>query len=191
MYCNGIGSFSRYCWRISSSTLGSRSSPAMISAGSPGRSCCRPKISIDTRISVGMICSSRWVRKASTLLQLHADHAHQPVGHLLVAFDLVGERHQHLHVVEVEDRALGEEFLVDDFVGLLALRRIARGARYGGRRVDLLIAELAVVLRRVARLEDERIAVGIPAPAPAVHIERVVAVVALLERSRELGDSDL
>src|SRR5260370_27196386 len=191
MYCNGIGSFSRYCWRISSSTLGSRSSPAMINAGSPGRSCCRPKISIDTRISVGMICSSRWVRKASTLLQLHTNHAHEPVGHLLIALDLVGKRHQHLHVVEVEDRALGEEFLGDDFVGLLALGRIARGARDGVRRFDLLIAELGVLFPRVGGLEDERIAVGIAAAAPAVQVELVVAVVALLERSRELGDSDL
>src|SRR6478752_2688126 len=106
----GIGSFSRYCWRISSSTLGSRSSPAMISAGSPGRSCCRPKISIDTRMSVGMICSSRWVRKESkVLLQLDADHAHQPVGNLLVALDLVGKRHQHATMVDVEDRAFGQE----------------------------------------------------------------------------------
>src|SRR5215510_201070 len=99
----GIGSFSRYCWRISSSTAGSRSSPAMISAGSPGSSCCRPKISIDTRISVGMICSSRWLRKASiALLQPDADDADQPVGHLLVALDLVRQGHQHLGVVEVE-----------------------------------------------------------------------------------------
>jgi hypothetical protein len=131
------------------------------------------------------------VRKASISSRTPTNHAHEPVGHLLIALDLVGKRHQHLHVVEVEDRALGEEFLGDDFVGLLALGRIARGARDGVRRVDLLIAELAVVLRRVAGLEDERIAVGIAAPAPAVQIELVVAVVALLERSRELGDPDL
>src|SRR6476661_5850743 len=109
----GIGSFSRYCWRISASTLGSRSSPAMISAGSPGSSCCRPKISIDTRITVGMICSRRRMRKASTLfllLQLEADHPHQPVGHLLVALELVGVRHQHLRMVEVDDRAFGQKF---------------------------------------------------------------------------------
>src|SRR3954467_370628 len=105
----GIGSFSRYCWRISSSTAGSRSSPAMISAGSPGSSCCRPKISIDTMISVGMICSSRWVRKASTvLLEPEADHAHQAVGHLLVALEPVGVRDQYLRVIEVDDRAFGE-----------------------------------------------------------------------------------
>src|SRR4029077_18621389 len=135
-----MGSLRRYCWRISSSTLGSRSSPAMISAGSPGRSCCRPKISIDTRISVGMICSSRWVRKASTLLELHTDHAHQPVGHLLVALDLVGKRHQHLYVVEIDDRGIGEEFLRHDLVGLLAFRRLAPGAALGVGGVDFLVA---------------------------------------------------
>ena len=37
------------------STVGSCSSPARIFAGSPGSSCCRPKISIDTKISVGTI----------------------------------------------------------------------------------------------------------------------------------------
>src|SRR5712671_2724197 len=152
----GIGSFSRYCWRISSSTLGSRSSPAMISAGSPGSSCCRPKISIDTRISVGMICSSRWVRKASkVLLQLDADHAHQAVRQLLVALNLVGMRHQHLGVVEIDDRALGEEFPGHDLVELLAFGEIALGTRLGMGRIDLLVAELAVVLRRVAGLENE------------------------------------
>src|SRR6476646_9224458 len=128
MYWTGIGSFSRYCWRISSSTLGSRSSPAMISAGSPGSSCCRPKISIDTRISVGMICSSRWVRKASKVLpQLDTDHADEAVRHLLVALDLVGMRHQDLGVIEIEDRALGEEFLRHDLVELPAFGETALG----------------------------------------------------------------
>src|SRR5438874_3124205 len=112
----------------------------MISAGSPGKSCCRPKISIDTRISVGMICSSRWVRKASkVLLQLDADHAHQAVRQLLIAFDLVGMRHQDLGVIEVDDRALGEEFLRHYFVDLLAFGEIALGTRLGMGRIDLLV----------------------------------------------------
>src|SRR6185369_10540304 len=137
----GIGSFSLYCWRISSSTLGSRSSPAMISAGSPGSSCCRPKISIDTMITVGMICSSRWVRKASTwfLLQLEADHAHQPVGDLPVTLQPVGVRDQHLGVVEILDRAVGEVLLGDFLVGLLAIGEARPGACLGVRGIDVLV----------------------------------------------------
>src|SRR5258708_1084299 len=140
-----MGSFSRYCWRISSSTLGSRSSPAMISAGSPGSSCCRPKISIDTRISVGMICSSRRVRKATkVLLQPDADHAHESVRHLLVTLDLVRNRYQDTAMIEVEDRAIGQEPPRDRLVGLLPLRRVALRTRLGMCGIDFLVAVLAV-----------------------------------------------
>ena len=38
-------------------TAGSRSSPAITSAGSPGNRCCREKIRIDTKNSVGINCS--------------------------------------------------------------------------------------------------------------------------------------
>src|ERR1051325_7495510 len=174
----GIGSFSRYCWRISSSTAGSRSSPAMINAGSPGSNCCRPKISIDTRIRVGMICSRRWVRKASIglgasclvfrtarvpekLLQLDADDPDQTVGHLLVAVDPVAERHQHQAVIEVLDGAVGQIALGDVFVDLLALGGIALDARLLVPLVDILVAVARIVLRRAAGLEGEGVAVGI------------------------------
>ena len=39
--------------------------PAIASAGSPGRSCCSPKISTDTRKSVGRIAERRFARNAS------------------------------------------------------------------------------------------------------------------------------
>src|SRR5471032_2271423 len=127
--------------------MGSRSSPAMISAGSPGSSCCRPKISIDTRISVGMICSSRRVRKTSILLELQSDHAHQPVGHLPVAVELVAVRHQYLRMIEVEDRtgAFRREPGRDILVRGLAVGCRALGARLVLCCVDLGIAELGVV----------------------------------------------
>src|SRR5690348_5472943 len=127
----------------------------MISAGSPGSSCCSPKISIDTMISVGMICSSRWTRKESTpgLLELEADHAHQTVGHLPVALEPVGVRDQHLRVVEVDDRALGQVLGGDLLVGLLAVLELRLRARLGVGRVDFLVAIAVGVLRLAADME--------------------------------------
>src|SRR6266404_7858119 len=157
-------------------TLGSRSSPAITSAGSPGSNCCSEKIRIDTKNSVGISCRIRLPRKFSmahahfdargsyvrrkTLamstfhpplwgrgreggnssgfcacgtphpspppqggreqresaphrtrdtpasldrsLQLQSDHAHQPVRHLLIAFELGGVRDQELAVIEID-----------------------------------------------------------------------------------------
>jgi hypothetical protein len=47
-------------------TFGSRSSPAIAIAGSPGSSCCSPKIRIETKKSVGTIAASRFARNCST-----------------------------------------------------------------------------------------------------------------------------
>src|SRR5713101_5174017 len=97
-------------------TAGSRSSPAMISAGSPGSKCCSEKIRIDTKNSVGISCRMRLARKFSinqpapgrsaphkdagrgirdkrtwpspSSLELQPDHTHQPVRYLLVTFEL-------------------------------------------------------------------------------------------------------
>src|SRR5450631_1452432 len=46
-------------------TSGSRSSPAITSAGSPGNRCCSEKIRIDTKNSVGISCRMRLPRKFS------------------------------------------------------------------------------------------------------------------------------
>src|ERR1700730_3030927 len=46
-------------------TSGSRSSPAITSAGSPGNRCCNEKIRIDTKSSVGISCKIRLPRKFS------------------------------------------------------------------------------------------------------------------------------
>src|SRR5215210_5447913 len=46
-------------------TSGSFSSPAMTSAGSPGSSCCSPKISTDTKNSVGRSWTSRLAKRLS------------------------------------------------------------------------------------------------------------------------------
>ncbi len=53
--------------RICSITAGSRSSPAMTRAGSPGSSCCSEKMITDTKNSVGTSCRSRRPRKASCI----------------------------------------------------------------------------------------------------------------------------
>src|SRR5436190_23752871 len=46
-------------------TLGSRSSPAITSAGSPGNRCCSENIRIDTKNSVGISCTMRLAMKFS------------------------------------------------------------------------------------------------------------------------------
>src|SRR5258706_13788087 len=97
--------FSRRC----AITVGSWSSPPMAIAGSPGRSCCSPKISTDTRKSVGRIAERRFARKAtiavlvrSALLQ--ALQAHEAVGHGAQARELVRVDPQPIAVVQVDDR---------------------------------------------------------------------------------------
>src|SRR5689334_24989031 len=127
-------------------TAGSRSSPAITSAGSPGNNCCSEKIRIDTNTNVGTSWAMRRARKfsmaalqlpahcsAQTLqclqenmlsgtpsLELQPGHAHQAVGHLLVAFELVALRDQDTAVIEIEDRFLVELELGQFLVGLLA-----------------------------------------------------------------------
>src|ERR1700681_2637685 len=97
-------------------TSGSRSSPAITSAGSPGNKCCNEKMSIDTKNSVGISCITRLARKLSIARfprgsfshQLQADHAHQPVRHLLVTFEPGRMREQQFAVVEINDRLVVE-----------------------------------------------------------------------------------
>src|SRR6266542_1265281 len=113
-------------------TSGSRSSPAMTNAGSPGSNCCSEKISTDTKNSVGMSWTTRRARKFSMVrsralpcsLQLQPDHAHQPVRHLLVAFEFGGVRDQDAAVVDVEQRLFLQHDLRQLFIDRLALRRI-------------------------------------------------------------------
>src|SRR5450432_3196544 len=106
-------------------TSGSRSSPAITSAGSPGNRCCSEKIRIDTKNSVGINCTTRLARKlsmrqsvfgASPSLQLQPDHAHQTVRHLLVAFELGGMRDQKFAVREIDQRLVVEHNLGQPFI---------------------------------------------------------------------------
>src|SRR5215213_5092661 len=104
-------------------TSGSRSSPAITNAGSPGSNCCSEKIRIETKNSVGISWTMRRARKFSMVrsraqqrsLQLQPDHPHQPIRHLFVAFELGAVREQESPVVNVEQRL----FLQHDFRQLL------------------------------------------------------------------------
>src|SRR5437879_5649226 len=101
-------------------TAGSRSSPAITSAGSPGNRCCSEKIRIDTKNSVGISCRTRLPRKFSmafvsrappSSLQLQPDHAHQAVRHLPIALELRGVGDEKLAVIEIDDRLVVEHDL--------------------------------------------------------------------------------
>src|SRR5439155_17738729 len=137
-------------------TAGSRSSPAITSAGSPGSSCCSEKISTDTKNSVGMSWTIRRARKVSMArlvlrrptrsLQLQPDHAHQAVGHLLVAFELGGVGDQQPAMIEIDDRQVVERGLGQLLVDRLALRGIVDQACVLQRLVGLGIGVAAVVL---------------------------------------------
>src|ERR1043166_742520 len=108
-------------------TFGSRSSPAIAIAGSPGRSCCSPKIRIETKNSVGTIAASRFARNWSTrpsaglLAELHVLQAHER------------------KVAMLEPRGLGEE--------LLALGSVIGGARFGDELVEFRIGVAGIVER--------------------------------------------
>src|SRR5258705_13621815 len=93
-------------------TFGSRSSPAIATAGSPGRSCCSPKISTDTKKSVGMIAARRLMRKfvmvvapakAGAQSHLQALHADEPVGNRAQPRELGGVGPQPGAVEEIND----------------------------------------------------------------------------------------
>ena len=96
----------------SAMTVGSRSSPASICAGSPGSSCCSPKISIETKISVGTICASRLSRNSSIGgLGVAAQFSFRPVtrsrpsGTSRTPRELGVVGPQPVAVVQVDDRA--------------------------------------------------------------------------------------
>src|SRR5258705_13226350 len=104
----------------------------MTSAGSPGSNCCSEKIRIETKNSVGINWTTRRARKFSMArsrvqqrsLQLQPDHAHQPVRHLLVAFELGGVCDQDAAVIDVEERLFLQHDFRQFFLKRLSLRLI-------------------------------------------------------------------
>src|SRR5438093_40278 len=81
----------------------------MAIAGSPGKSCCRPKIRTETRKSVGTSAASRRARKRDTArarsLHAQAREPHHAVGDRLQSRELRVVREEQVAVVQVEDRA--------------------------------------------------------------------------------------
>src|SRR4051794_39168272 len=198
-YCTGIGRSSRYCLRICAITSGSRSSPAITSAGSPGSRCCSEKIRIDTKNSVGISCSRRLVRKfsigryfglSSSSLELQPDDAHQPVRDRLVAFELRGVGDQVPAVIDIDDRLVLEDRFRHLLVDLFALRQVGHEPGIVERLVDVRVGIGAVVLRRLGLLEDIGVAVRIDPAAPVEDEGLIFAGFGLLERGGELGDPD-
>src|SRR5689334_18680642 len=106
--------------------------------------------------------------RSAASFELQPDHAHQAVGHLPVALDLVAVGDQHLRVPEIEEAAVdaGQDLGGDLLVDRLAAGLVADPARLLVQRIDLGVAVLAVVQRRFAGLDDVGVAVGIGAAAP-------------------------
>src|SRR6478736_8116445 len=100
---------------------GSRSSPASAVAGSPGRSCCSPKIRTETKNSVGTIVASRRSRKRSISIHLQALNANHPIGHGTQPGQLGVVRPQPVAVKEVDDGAVLRHVLRHGLVELGAL----------------------------------------------------------------------
>src|SRR3990170_1179834 len=104
---------------------GSRSSPASATAGSPGRSCCSPKIRTETKNSVGTIVARRRSRYfVISSVHLQSLQPHHAVGHRAQAAELVGVRPEPVPVVEIDDRPVLGDLLRDLVVGRGAPRRI-------------------------------------------------------------------
>src|SRR6266446_3236925 len=125
-------------------TLGSRSSPASAIAGSPGSSCCSPKISTDTKNSVGMIAARRFSRKSSTgapaSVQLQVLQPNHAVGNGAKPGELVGIGPQPVAVEDVHDGPVLRDLRGDLLEELAALGRIGGGARLADERVHFGVA---------------------------------------------------
>src|SRR4051812_9779299 len=159
-------------------TVGSWSSPARIIAGSPGSSCCRPKISIDTSTSVGTMVPRRRARKPSigspkdesnapaSGRHLQPGDAKQPVGQAAHAGELGVVGPEPVAVVEIDHRPLLEHARGDLLEHLLALGRITRRARLVEQRIGLGIAIAGVVERLLAGVEAEEVAIRVGPAAP-------------------------
>src|SRR5450759_1662321 len=146
-------------------TLGSWSSPASAVAGSPGNSCCSPKIRMETKNSVGTIVARRWRRNLNIGIQdtsaspanrarvgprsveLQVLHPHQPVGHDAQAAQLGAIGPQPVAVEQVDDGPVLRDMGLDLLEQLQARRRVGGRARPVDQLVDLGLAVAGVVPR--------------------------------------------
>ena len=104
--------------------------PAEMSAiaGSPGRSCCSPKIRTETKNSVGTIVARRCSRNLPISVHFQALHPHHAVGNGAQAGELCRVRPEPVAVVEIDDRPVLLHGLSDLVVGRGSARRVERGA---------------------------------------------------------------
>src|SRR4051794_7321814 len=125
--------------------------------------------------------SASGTRESCPSLQLQPDHAHQAVGHLLVAFEPRGMSDQKLAMIEIDQGLVVEHDLGQLLVERLALRGIGDEAGVFQRLVGFGTGIAAVVLRRPGVQEDIGVAVGIDAAAPADQERLELAGLRLLE----------
>src|SRR3954454_17492279 len=194
-YWTGTGSFRPYFSRIAVSARWLWSSPASASAGSPG--------SARTPANTTMLETRRTISEAPARRSRYpcmsdpaASHAReaqsrQPIGPHLDAGHVTARPGEQVVVVEVDDVAVVQQRGDHALVDRAALGRIGCRAPVRKRLVDRGVRLAAVVQRALALLLVEQVAVGVDAPRPA-HLEGVeVALVAPVERGRELARLDL
>ena len=87
----------------------------------------------------------------------------RPSGSWRVAFELGGMGDDHQAVVEIDDRSFLQVLVGDLLVDRLALLELAGLAGIVEPLIDVLAAEVPIVLRRAALVEDVAVAVGIDA----------------------------
>src|SRR5712664_1460449 len=189
-YWSAIGASSPYFWRISASPAASASVPPITRAGSPGimRTPVKTIRLITNRVTIEI--ATRRIRKSSTGVRLVPGHpldADQPVGHRPVALQVLGERHDVVEMVEVDDVAPRGDLVDRLAVELRALPLVADLARLVQERVDGLVADQRGVQAGAAGLELVDVAVRIHAPAPADGEGLELAVVVVGQRGGELA----
>src|SRR5437660_436983 len=125
------------------------------------------------------------------LFQPQSDDPHEAVWDLNVAGQPVSVSDQDALVVEINDAFLVEDLLGDLLVDRLALNRLIGEPRFVEPGIDVLVAEISDVLRRLALVEDVGVAVRIDAAGPADLEDLEAPGLRLVERGRELGDAHL
>src|SRR5476649_2273126 len=151
-------------------TCGFWSSPAIAKTGSPGSIFCRPKIIIDTRISVGIATSARlaMIRSMNGLpLDAHATQTDQPVRIGREALHFLRQRIRPRLRVQIDDRVFTGEDLLRGVVDRLAFRDRRFYASIVEQLVDIRVAITPVVQITLTGHELMQVAIGVRAARPA------------------------
>src|SRR5262245_54732335 len=209
-YWTGIGSRRPYFCRISSMPAASASVPAITRAGSPGimrtpvntMSVMRNRVTSEMRLrwirnSITTFCGCGRPREPggapaarSDLVPARALDADQPVGHGLVALEVLGEGRDVVQVVEVDDVSARRELVDRLTVELGALCDVTHLPRLVQERVDRLVAGLGRVQAALAGVELVDVGIGVHPTAPAHQEARELARVVCIERRGELHRLD-